>query len=48
MIRFQKHQSQLLEEISLYPQGPFDDGLDALEIAVRLAGNRSYRLLTYR
>lgn len=47
LLQFQRNQSELLEEISFYPNSEHDDALDALEIAVRLAGHRTYRLLTY-
>ena len=46
-IRFRRTQLKLLEELEMYPQTEYDDGLDALEIAVKSCSNRGYRLLTY-
>jgi predicted phage terminase large subunit-like protein len=38
-IQFNQEHRLLLEQMRDFPQGRFDDGLDALEMAVRIAGN---------
>jgi len=46
-LRIQRNQYELISELTFYPKSDYDDVLDGLEIAVRLAGQRGYRLLTY-
>jgi phage terminase large subunit-like protein len=47
IIKVQKTQTELIDELIHHPKSEYDDVLDALEIATRLAGNRRCRLLTY-
>jgi predicted phage terminase large subunit-like protein len=47
LLRFQKNQYELLDEVETYPNVEYDDALDALENAVKLSGYRRYRILTY-
>ncbi len=47
LVRFSPSHVDLLEQLELYPKCEHDDILDALEMAVRVASYRGYRLLTY-
>jgi hypothetical protein len=46
-VRIKHNQVGLIEQLELYPKCEHDDILDALELAVRVAGQRPFRLLTY-
>ncbi|MEL6311356.1 MAG: hypothetical protein AAFQ17_03155, partial [Pseudomonadota bacterium] len=46
MVRFSRRHTKLLEQLTAFPNGKFDDGPDALEMAVNVArgGEVSYRV----